>query len=159
MLQPDQILVIYDAECPFCSTVARWLLRLDWRKKISCEPLQSDELRDALGMSLERAKFSAHVLEPNGRLWMEGGAAAACFDALLPFGVPLFRFLSRVPGLHQLGNWIYHLISHNRPKLPHGPAMAKYTTPAVESGTLDEVRRRRMAAHMPSAPPTGAWVH
>ena len=159
MLQPDQILVIYDAECGFCSSVARWLGRLDWRDKICCMPLQNDELRDALGMSLERAKFSAHVLEPNGRMWMEGGAAAACFDALLPFGLPIFRFLSLVPGLHRLGNWLYHLVSHNRPKLPHGPADVKLKPPTVDPQTLAEVRRRRLASQMPSAPPSGAWVH
>jgi len=159
MLQPDQILVIYDAECGFCSSVARWLGRLDWRDKIRCAPLQSDELRDALEMSLERAKFAAHVLEPDGRMWMEGGAVAACFDALLPFGLPVFRILSVVPGLHQLANGFYHLISRFRPKLPHGPADVRRKAPVVDRQTLAEVRRRRLATRMPSAPPSGAWVH
>lgn len=159
MLRPDQILVIYDARCGFCSSVARWLKRLDWRDRICTEPLQSESLREALGMSLEKAEFSAHVLEPSGRLWMEGGAVAACFDELLPFGFPLFRMLSLVPGLHRLGNWFYHQISRLRPKLPHGPPEAKYTTPEVDPQTLAEVRRRRLAAQMPSAPPSGAWVH
>ncbi|HWV39170.1 MAG TPA: DUF393 domain-containing protein [Vulgatibacter sp.] len=159
MLQRDQLLVIYDAECGFCSSVARWLGRLDWRDGICCQPLQSEELRDALGMSLKQVKTSAHVLEPNGRMWSEGGAIAACFDALLPFGAPVFRTLYRVPGLHQLGDWIYHLISRLRPKLPHGPADVKRKPPDVDRQTLAEVRRRRLATRMPSAAPPGAWVH
>src|SRR5690606_39581069 len=93
MLQPHQLLLVYDGKCGFCSSVARILRRLDWRGRIYTLPFQIEGLPEEMGSSLREARRTALALTPSGKLWRGAGSAAASFDMLLPFGLPLFRLL------------------------------------------------------------------
>jgi len=159
MLRPDQMLVIYDGECAFCSGVVHWLRRLDWRDRLVCLPLQTRGLPEAAGTTVEHARRTALVLTPGGRLWSAWGAVAASVDALLPFGLPLLRAIYLIPGLHRLLDRVYYWVSENRSRLPHGaPDLAPGEAPALDPQVAEELARRRLASRMPSAlpgPPLG----
>jgi predicted DCC family thiol-disulfide oxidoreductase YuxK len=163
MLRPDQVLVIYDGECPFCSGVAHWLRRLDWRDRLVCLPYQTRQLPEAVGTTVQRARKTALAFSPAGRLWHAFGAVAASLDALLPFGLPIFRAIYGVPGLHGLLDRLYFFVSNHRDKLPHGPPdLAEGNEPALDPQVREELSRRRLATHMPSAlpgPPLAETLH
>jgi len=163
MLRRDQLLLLYDGKCGFCSSVARTLRRLDWRDRIHALPYQIEGLPEAVGSSLPEAHKTAMVLSPSGRLWKAGGSAAACFDALLPYGFPLFRTLYCLPGMHRLGDWLYFWVSRHRRQLTRRPADLRHRTPPVlDEDTRREILRRRMARRMPSAlpaPPHPSRLH
>lgn len=152
MLQPNQILVIYDGDCGFCSGVIHVLRRWDWRGAMSFLPFQTPALLSEIGVPLEEAQRTAMVYSPGGRLWKEGGAVAAIFDELLPLGLPLFRFLALLPGLRQLANAAYRLVSRNRGRLPSTTPDLKERPPPTLT-VAEELRRRRFAERMPSALP------
>lgn len=154
MLAKNQILLLYDGKCGFCSSVARMLRRLDWRHRIYTLPYQVEGLPEEVGSSPEEAKKTAMVLSPSGRLWKAGGSAAASFDALLPFGFPLFRTLYRIPGLHWLGDAMYFWLSRHRSELSLRYADLRHRSPPdLDEATRQEIRRRRLARQMPSALP------
>ncbi|MFO7155514.1 MAG: DUF393 domain-containing protein [Pseudomonadota bacterium] len=152
MLQPHQLLLVYDGKCGFCSSVARVLRRLDWRGRIYTLPFQIEGLPEEMGSSLREARRTALALTPSGKLWRGAGSAAASFDMLLPFGLPLFRLLYSLPGLHQLGDFLYGWVSRHRRQLTFTYADLRHKKPPVlDEGTRAEIRRRRLATRMPSA--------
>lgn len=154
MLERDQLLLLYDGKCGFCSSVARTLRRLDWRHRIHTLPYQVEGLLEEVGSNREEAHRTAMALTPSGRLWKAGGSAAASFDALLPFGFPLFRTLYSLPGLHRLGDWLYFWVSRHRRELTRSYADLRHRAPpTLDEGTRREIRRRRLARQMPSALP------
>lgn len=163
MLRPDQLLVIYDGECPFCSGVVHVLRRLDWRDRIVCLPYQTIGLPEAVGTVPARARHEALAFSPSGRLRGGFGAVAACLDALLPFGLPLFRTLYLVPGLRGLLDRLYEFLSENRGRLPSGsPDLAEGERPPLAPEVAEELARRRLATHMPTAlpgPGLHGWLH
>lgn len=157
MLQRDQILLLYDGKCGFCSSVAGVLRRLDWRHRIYPLPYQVEGLPEEVGSSREEAHQTAMVLSPAGKLWRAGGSAAASFDALLPFGFPLFRTLYSLPGLRWLGDALYFWVSRHRRQLTFRYADLRHRSPpALDDDTRMEIRRRRLARQMPSALPMAA---
>ena len=154
MLRPDQVLVIYDGECPFCSGVVHWLQRLDWRDRIVCLPFQTRHLPEAVGTTVQRARKMALAFSPAGHLWGGFGSVAAALDALLPLGLPLFRTLYMLPGLHRLLDRLYFAVSNNRDKLAHGPPdLEENERPALDPRVEQELARRRLATRMPTALP------
>lgn len=154
MLRENQILVLYDGKCGFCSAVVHALHRLDWRARIASLPYQMEGLPEEVGSDRKEAERMAMVLSPSGNLWKGGGAIAACFDALLPYGLPLFRSLYALPLLRQVGDMVYSLVNRYRSKLGVIPADYKgKAPPPLDELTRAEIRRRRLAARMPSALP------
>lgn len=154
MLQRNQLLLLYDGKCGFCSSVARTLRRLDWRHRICTLPYQVEGLPEEAGSSREEAHRTALVFSPSGRLWKAGGSAAASFDALLPFGFPLFRTLYLLPGLHWLGDALYFWVSRHRRQLTRRYADLRHRDPPrLDEETRQEIRRRRLARQMPSTLP------
>lgn len=160
MLRPDQILLMYDGACPFCTGVAHWLERLDWRDKIYRLPYQTRGLPEAVGVTVQRARRSAIVFSPGGHVWSKGGSIAASIDAILPFGLPLFRGLYLIPGVRWMVDRFYLFLSKHRSKLPLGKADLPKGSPPPTITRDDELElsRRRLARHMPTALPAGGSV-
>lgn len=160
MLRPDQILLMYDGACPFCTSVAHVLQRLDWREKICPLPYQTRGLPEAVGVTVQRARRSAIVFSPGGHVWSKGGSIAASLDALLPFGLPLFRGLYLIPGMRWLTDRFYLFLSRHRSRMPIGSADLSHdgAPPILQSDVEQELTRRRLARHMPTALPAGSSV-
>ena len=79
---------------------------------------------------------------------------SASLDALLPFGLPVFRTIYGLPGLHRLLDRLYFLVSENRGRLPRGaPDLQPGEAPALDPAVEKEIARRRLATRMPSALP------
>jgi predicted DCC family thiol-disulfide oxidoreductase YuxK len=110
-----RLVVLYDADCGFCSWCATALDRLDRRHLLRLLPLQSaaTDLDDAPPehVLLE----SMHVRDNAGR-WERGGAAVLRIAGVVPILRPL-AVAGRLP-LVRLGveAW-YRAIAHNRHRL------------------------------------------
>lgn len=154
MLEPDQILVIYDGGCGFCSQVVDSMRRSDWREAMVFLPSQTPGLLEAAGLSEEDAAQTVLVLSPGGRTWKEFGAVAAVLDELFPVGLPILRGISLVPGLRHLGNAGYRLVARNRGRFGSTPPdLSLAGPPTLDAATLQEIERRRLADRMPTALP------
>jgi predicted DCC family thiol-disulfide oxidoreductase YuxK len=144
MLAEQQIALIYDAACGFCSSSVRWLERFDWRHRLSAIPNQTIGLAAALGMPRARVEMSAWVVLPDGRRLRGHQAMAAAVDALLPFGLPLFRVASGLPLLRRLGALTYRWVSANRRRFKFGRPDLRRGAPSLPlpQKTLGELERR-----------------
>ncbi|AKU93261.1 thiol-disulfide oxidoreductase DCC family protein [Vulgatibacter incomptus] len=161
MLRSDQILIIFDGRCGACSAIAGGLRQVDWRRAMQFLPSQTPGLLEAAGVSQAQADASVLAVSTSGQVWFRGGAVAACMDELLPLGLPIFRLLYLVPGLHRLADALYRFAARHRDWLGE-------RTPAVRDGeevrrvdpeTEFELRRRRLATRMPTALPSHVTLH
>lgn len=114
-------ILLYDGDCGFCTTSARFIER-HIPTKAAIAPYQFTDL-EALGTTESRA--SGEVLwAEDGRV--RGGAQAIA--SLLIDAAGLWRplgLLLRVPPIRWLAAGVYHLVTVNRHRLPGGtPACA-----------------------------------
>jgi predicted DCC family thiol-disulfide oxidoreductase YuxK len=82
----DRHVVLYDADCGFCTWSAAKLLAWDRRGRLRALALQSPEAEALLpGMAPERRMASWHLVDPHGRVCSAGTALAPVLR-LLPGG-------------------------------------------------------------------------
>ncbi len=67
--------VFYDAECGFCTRIARWLAPILRRRGLDVAPLQDPRVRDLLGLSQSELLREMRVVMADGT--HRGGADAA----------------------------------------------------------------------------------
>ena len=113
--------VLYDADCGFCTRVAR--LAAPLRLEVDVKPLQSVDL-DALGVSPERATAELPFVSDDGSVeYGHAAIAAALRTGGLPYRVLGSMVVSRP--LNALAVRAYAWVSRHRHQLPGG-------TPACE---------------------------
>jgi predicted DCC family thiol-disulfide oxidoreductase YuxK len=144
VLHPDQLLVIYDGTCGFCSRVADNVAGLDWRRKVVWLPSQTPGLGPLVGLTSAETDAAAWAVTPTGAHRRGAGAAVAALDALLPGGIPAFATLYRIPGLHQIANLAYDWVARNRGRFA-GTAVCQLGPPAPLDDTVRWELERRMA--------------
>jgi predicted DCC family thiol-disulfide oxidoreductase YuxK len=107
-------IVLYDADCGFCTWTLAWLLRLDRRRRFAPLPLGTPRA-DALLADLDPAARaeSWHLVAPDGRRASAGAALPEAL-ALLPAGRAPAAALRRAPGLTERG---YRWVAANRSTL------------------------------------------
>ena len=100
--------LFYDADCGFCTRVARWLARPLYKRGLAVAPLQDSRVGALLGLSREELLRAIRFVMPNGRQY----AGAEVFVALayeLWWLRPL-AWLAKMPGgsllLHRIYDWI-----------------------------------------------------
>jgi predicted DCC family thiol-disulfide oxidoreductase YuxK len=144
MLSRLQLALIYDGTCCFCSASVRWLERFDWRHRIKGIPNQTAGLNAALGLSRARVERAAWAILPDGRRFRGHLAMASALDALVPFGLPLFRAALSLPLMNRLGARLYRWVEMNRGHFRFGPADLKRGAPflPLPTATLRELERR-----------------
>ena len=109
-------ILLYDADCGFCTWVASklWLLRLD----AEVVALQSVALAP-LGVDEERARRDVPFVRSDGRVEYGHRAWAAALQTgnqvLKAVGTTLVS-----PGISPLAEWIYTWVSRHRQLLPGG---------------------------------------
>ncbi len=67
--------LFFDAECAFCTRIARWLAPIVERRGLALAPLQDPRVVALLGLPREKLLFEMKVLLSGGRQY--GGADAA----------------------------------------------------------------------------------
>ena len=122
----DRPLLIFDGDCAFCTSSARWLhRRLSRRDGTAAEmvPWQFTDLA-ALGTTAERAQREVLWVEPDGVIY--GGARAVA--RWLRHRGGAYGIAGRVmgvPPVRQVADAVYRLIARNRHRMPGGsPACA-----------------------------------
>jgi predicted DCC family thiol-disulfide oxidoreductase YuxK len=110
----DQLVVLFDGECPMCRGTVRRLRALDWLHRLTFADATNAAERERLAPGLtEAAVFvEMYVVEPSGR--RHGG-----YDGFVRIArvVPVmwpFLLVGGLPGIRQLGRKIYRIVAANR---------------------------------------------
>jgi predicted DCC family thiol-disulfide oxidoreductase YuxK len=106
--------VLIDGDCPMCRRLARRLSRIDWLQRLAFEDATDAAVRErfAPGLNEQVALTAMHVVGPDG-------SRRSGFDGFLRIArvVPLLWLpgaLGVLPGIRQLGRYIYRLVASNR---------------------------------------------
>jgi predicted DCC family thiol-disulfide oxidoreductase YuxK len=100
--------LFYDAECGFCTRIARSLARPLKRRGLAIAPLQDPRVGALLGLSSQELLRAARFLAPDGKHF-SGADAFLALAREIWWARPLI-WLSRIPGvrgvLHAAYSWI-----------------------------------------------------
>lgn len=118
--------LIFDGDCGFCSSSARFLRRVvDRRRRYAIEPFQRLDL-PSLELTIQQCSSAAWFVRVDGQTDREAAAIAAA----LRYGAVGWRpigLLLTVPGIRRLAAWGYRWVAANRFRFPGG-------TPACRIG-------------------------
>ena len=104
--------LFFDAECEFCTRLARWVAPILARRGIALAPLQDARVAELLGLSQAELMREMRLLRDDGRQW--GGADAAVELARdVGWARPL-RWLARVPGMMAMLRAGYRWVAAHR---------------------------------------------
>jgi len=109
--------LFFDAECAFCTRIARWLTPILERRGLAVAPLQDPRVGALLGMTREELLREMRLLLSGGRQF--GGAdAAVALASEIWWAWPL-AWLARIPGMMELLRSGYRRIAIHRSCAAH----------------------------------------
>lgn len=118
-LAPVTPILVFDGDCGFCSTCARFARRwVDRRGRYSITPYQHLDL-ESLGLTSRQCSEATWFVTPSGAQL----AGALAVSAALRSGAPGWRplgLLLAAPGVRVLAGLIYRWVAANRFRLPGG---------------------------------------
>jgi len=104
--------LVFDGYCGFCTRSVHAVRRLDRRDRVRPLPLQGPRVLEVTGISRPDALRAAWWIGADGS---RSSGAGAINDALAAAtGVPLFRWLYRVPGIRRLQDRAYRWVAEHR---------------------------------------------
>lgn len=119
--------LFYDADCGFCLRTVEALLRLDRRRALQSEPIQSALGDRLLGDLSDSERYGSwHLVEASGRR-TSAGAAAAPLLRLLPALAWLAPVVEAFPGAVDAA---YRLVARNRGRLSRALGTDRCTPPS-----------------------------
>ena len=104
--------LFYDAECEFCTRIARWAASPMKRRRLGVAPLQDPRVGALLGLSLEELLYAVRFLAPDGRL--HSGADAFLVLAREFWWARPLIWLARIPGMHAIMHSAYNWVARHR---------------------------------------------
>jgi predicted DCC family thiol-disulfide oxidoreductase YuxK len=104
--------LFFDAECGFCTRIARWLEPILRRRGFAVGPLQDPRVGALLGMSREELLKELRLLLSDGTQYGGAGAVVAVAREIW-WGRPLV-WLSQVPGMMGLLDAWYSWVARQR---------------------------------------------
>lgn len=122
--EPALPMLVYDGDCGFCTTSARFGER---RLHVHVEPWQFLDL-DALGLTEAACDEAVQWIGSDGSIASAEGAVIA---ALAHAGGP-WRVLGGIlglPGVRQVAAVVYRFVASNRHRMPGGTAACKLPRP------------------------------
>jgi predicted DCC family thiol-disulfide oxidoreductase YuxK len=126
-------ILIFDGDCAFCTTSARWL-QGKLRTAVAVEPSQLTDLA-SYGTDSDRAAHEVLWVDEAGRI--HGGAQAVARWLIHSGGA--WRVLGRaltLPPVRWFAAGVYRLIANNRQRMPGGtPACALPGSSPPEAGS------------------------
>ncbi|MFE5212580.1 thiol-disulfide oxidoreductase DCC family protein [Streptomyces sp. NPDC056600] len=118
--------LVYDADCGFCSASVRLAERL-LHPRCTTTPRQSADL-DALGVTQERAEHEALWVTPTGTVY--GGSQTVAKLLLSARGAwPVLGALLMLPPVRWVAHLVYRWVANNRSRLPGSTAACSPTLP------------------------------
>src|SRR2546427_7278493 len=114
--------LLYDRDCGICSALSRWIHRVDLRRRIRFESIQSGRAL-LTGIPDERMLDAWHIVTPDGHV-TTGGDAVPTLVGAFPIGAGLGRLLAGSSGLMRQGHRLYAFLTRfrDRPGCPPDPA-------------------------------------
>jgi predicted DCC family thiol-disulfide oxidoreductase YuxK len=104
--------LFFDAECGFCTRIARWLQKPLQRRGLGVAPLQDPRVGALLGMAREELLLELRFLDADGSVY--GGAKALTVLAeRIGWARPLV-WLARIPGMNAALSAAYRWIAARR---------------------------------------------
>jgi predicted DCC family thiol-disulfide oxidoreductase YuxK len=123
---PCPLLVLYDADCGFCTTSSRAMTNRWFRADAEARSFQSVTLDD-FGLTVDKCAEKLHVVD--GTRVFTGGQAVALVLRRSRLPWPLVGLLMTLPGVRVLTEWVYGLVARNRHRLPGGSAACEMPPP------------------------------
>ena len=121
-----RLLVLYDADCGFCTTSARAMTTGWFLAEADARSFQSVDL-DSLGLTVDKCAEKLHVVD--GTRVFTGGQAVAVILRRSRFPWPMVGWFIALPGVRVLIEWVYGLVARNRHRLPGGSAACEMPPP------------------------------
>jgi predicted DCC family thiol-disulfide oxidoreductase YuxK len=104
--------LFFDAECGFCTRIARWLAPILLRRGLGVAPLQDSRVSALLGLSRQELLRELRFLWSDGKQY--GGASAVVAVAGEIWWARPLIWLSRVPGMMNVLNTGYRWVAQRR---------------------------------------------
>lgn len=104
--------LFYDAECEFCTRLARWIAPTLLKRGFDVAPLQDARVRELLGLTREALMREMHLV-------LDGGAQLGGADAVVAlaeriwWAVPL-AWLAKIPGTMPMLRAAYRWVAVHR---------------------------------------------
>ena len=102
----------FDAECKFCTRIARWLAPILDRRGIALAPLQDPRVGELLGMTREALLLEMRFLLSDGT--QSGGADAAVALAREIWWARPLVWISKIPGMMEILRKGYRWVAASR---------------------------------------------
>jgi predicted DCC family thiol-disulfide oxidoreductase YuxK len=104
--------LFWDAECKFCTRIARWLRPILEKRGMALAPLQDPRVGALLGMSREQLLLEMRFLLSDGSQF--GGADAAVALAREIWWARPLVWISRIPGMTEILRKGYRWVAASR---------------------------------------------
>jgi predicted DCC family thiol-disulfide oxidoreductase YuxK len=137
--------LVYDGDCAFCSSSARFLARIGPDAEIVA--WQQTDL-DALGLTEEAASAAVQWVEIDGTVRSGHEAIAAALRSAGGVWAPISRVLL-APGISPIAAGAYRLVAANRHRLPGGTPACAVGTQEIRRSTSRSSFARRLALSLP----------
>ena len=109
----------WDSHCRLCNHLQRLAAALDWSRRVSFVPLQSEAAEiDLAHLSYDERMESSHMVTPDGRVHSRGEGALALAQ-LLPLTAPLVFLFRLLPYNRVIADRAYGWVSSHR-GVPYG---------------------------------------
>ncbi|HEX6488180.1 MAG TPA: DUF393 domain-containing protein [Candidatus Dormibacteraeota bacterium] len=115
-MSDEQLLVIFDGTCGFCTWCVRWLRRRDHAGRVLALPSQAPGLAERQGLTQADVDHAAWAIEPGGRRF-RGAAAVNRALAELPGPWKRLAGLYRLPPVRWAEDAAYIAVARSRPWL------------------------------------------
>lgn len=104
--------LFFDADCKFCTRIARWLAPILHRRGMALAPLQDPRVAELLGLSGPELLYELRFLLSNGTSY--GGADAVIAVAREIWWAHPLVWLSRIPGMLEILRSGYRWVAARR---------------------------------------------
>lgn len=111
----SQKTLIYDGDCGFCSSSAKWLQSKSVRFSIVQWQLIPD--LSLLGLTLENVQTAAYLVDQNKVIGRGSDAISKCLS-MCKFPYNFLGHLILLPGIRQIARPVYRIIAKNRHAMP-----------------------------------------
>jgi predicted DCC family thiol-disulfide oxidoreductase YuxK len=137
VVQHERGLLIFDGDCGFCTTSARFASRwVDRHHRYDIQPWQQLDL-DQLGLTEDDCIAAAQFVRRDGSV----RAGHLAIAEGLKHGAPPWRPLGHamtVPGISAVAGKVYAWVADHRYAMPGGTPACAPKHPTVDTGTTDD---------------------